>query len=133
MPSLLCEKHSPWQEELLDAIHWMRQVLAIVVGVIFGLIPMKGLNAILMCAHGPPLSGYASPAVSLTAPCGATQNPNPRPGQSLFVLKHHAPVVSLIHAVDLLLRLSGVIELLSQVLIHESGRCLHLVSGAALG
>ena len=58
MCSLLsrCVKNLVWQEELLDAIHWMRQVLAIVVGVIFGLVPMKGLNAILMCAPGSPLN-----------------------------------------------------------------------------
>ena len=55
LPEVFCkavytkpEQELGWQEELLDAIHWLRQILAIVAGVAFGLIPMKGLNAILM-------------------------------------------------------------------------------------
>lgn len=35
------------QDELLDAIHWMRTVFALAAGLTWGLIPLQGLEAIL--------------------------------------------------------------------------------------
>ena len=33
------------QDELLDVVHWLRQIVAIVCGIIWGLIPLKGFWA----------------------------------------------------------------------------------------
>uniref|UniRef100_A0A1B6KN63 Rab5-interacting protein n=1 Tax=Graphocephala atropunctata TaxID=36148 RepID=A0A1B6KN63_9HEMI len=42
--------HSEWpdKEEFLDVIYWTRQVLGIVVGILWGLIPLKGFIALLL-------------------------------------------------------------------------------------
>ena len=34
------------QDEFLDVIYWFRQVLAIVLGIIWGILPLKGILAI---------------------------------------------------------------------------------------
>ncbi|XP_031562013.1 uncharacterized protein RAB5IF homolog [Actinia tenebrosa] len=43
---------STWEdkEEFLDVIYWLRQILAVIIGIIWGLIPLKGILAIgLFC------------------------------------------------------------------------------------
>ncbi|XP_075224395.1 GEL complex subunit OPTI isoform X1 [Lycorma delicatula] len=42
--------HSEWpdKEEFLDVVYWMRQALGIIVGILWGLIPMKGFLALLL-------------------------------------------------------------------------------------
>uniref|UniRef100_A0A1B6HR86 Rab5-interacting protein n=1 Tax=Homalodisca liturata TaxID=320908 RepID=A0A1B6HR86_9HEMI len=40
--------HAKLQEEFLDVIYWARQVLGIVVGILWGLIPLKGFIALLL-------------------------------------------------------------------------------------
>lgn len=37
-----------FQEEFLDVIYWMRQLLSIVLGVVWGIIPLQGFVGILM-------------------------------------------------------------------------------------
>ena len=41
------------QEEILDAIHWLRTVQALIAGVVWGLIPLLGLSAFLTYAVKP--------------------------------------------------------------------------------
>ncbi|VDP89391.1 unnamed protein product [Echinostoma caproni] len=36
------------KNEFLDIVYWLRQVLAILTGILWGLIPLKGLTAILL-------------------------------------------------------------------------------------
>ncbi|XP_075224396.1 GEL complex subunit OPTI isoform X2 [Lycorma delicatula] len=36
------------KEEFLDVVYWMRQALGIIVGILWGLIPMKGFLALLL-------------------------------------------------------------------------------------
>ncbi|KAA3670413.1 uncharacterized protein DEA37_0004878, partial [Paragonimus westermani] len=36
------------KNEFLDIIYWLRQVLAVAIGILWGLIPFKGLSAILL-------------------------------------------------------------------------------------
>jgi hypothetical protein len=36
------------QEEFLDVIYWIRQALGIIVGIFWGLIPLKGFIALLL-------------------------------------------------------------------------------------
>ena len=46
-------KSSSWpdKEELLDVVYWSRQLLAVVIGVLFGAIPVAGILAIILyCA-----------------------------------------------------------------------------------
>lgn len=46
-------KSSEWpdKEELLDVVYWSRQVLAVGIGVLFGLVPIAGILGILLyCA-----------------------------------------------------------------------------------
>jgi len=35
------------QEDLLDVLHWMRQLMAVVAGVAWGVLPLTGLYAFL--------------------------------------------------------------------------------------
>ncbi|KAF6203476.1 hypothetical protein GE061_001807 [Apolygus lucorum] len=44
--------NSRWddKEEFLDVIYWSRQVIGIIVGVIWGLVPLKGFIALLLFA-----------------------------------------------------------------------------------
>ena len=35
-----------YQDEFLDVIYWFRQVLAILLGIIWGILPLKGILAI---------------------------------------------------------------------------------------
>ncbi|CAL8471514.1 g11056 [Coccomyxa elongata] len=50
---LLCRKAinskpTPWdKEDLLDFLYWMRQIIAILAGVAWGLVPLTGLYALL--------------------------------------------------------------------------------------
>lgn len=42
------KKDSTWEDkdEFLDVIYWFRQILAIVLGIIWGILPLKGILAI---------------------------------------------------------------------------------------
>lgn len=40
----------PDKEEFLDVIYWSRQVIGIIVGIVWGLIPLKGFIALLLFA-----------------------------------------------------------------------------------
>jgi hypothetical protein len=44
---------SEWpDEEFLDVIYWFRQVVGIIIGLVWGLIPLKGFVALLVyCLH----------------------------------------------------------------------------------
>lgn len=46
------KKNSSWEDkdEFLDVIYWFRQVLAILLGIIWGLLPLKGILAIALFA-----------------------------------------------------------------------------------
>ncbi|PFX32256.1 uncharacterized protein C20orf24 homolog [Stylophora pistillata] len=46
------KKNSSWEDkdEFLDVIYWFRQVLAIILGIIWGLLPLKGILAIALFA-----------------------------------------------------------------------------------
>ncbi len=39
------------QDELLDVVYWVRQVLAVLQGLIWGAVPLTGLLAFLGCAR----------------------------------------------------------------------------------
>ncbi|EDO41626.1 predicted protein [Nematostella vectensis] len=41
---------STWEdkEEFLDVIYWLRQILAVVIGILWGLVPLKGIFAIAL-------------------------------------------------------------------------------------
>ena len=52
MNALRAQQVTLVQDELLDAIHWMRTVLALIAGIVWGLIPLQGLNAFIGCACG---------------------------------------------------------------------------------
>ncbi|CAK8692193.1 unnamed protein product [Clavelina lepadiformis] len=43
-------RNSPWpdKEELLDVVYWSRQILAIIIGVAFGILPLAGIFAIVL-------------------------------------------------------------------------------------
>ena len=43
-------RNSPWsdKEELLDVVYWIRQMLAVVLGILFGVFPLAGMIAILL-------------------------------------------------------------------------------------
>ena len=45
------------QEDLLDVLYWLRQVIAILAGVAWGLVPLTGLYAFLGC--GLDISSFA--------------------------------------------------------------------------
>lgn len=36
------------QEEFLDVIYWARQAIGIIIGIVWGLIPLKGFIALLL-------------------------------------------------------------------------------------
>ncbi|KAF6773206.1 hypothetical protein AHF37_07061 [Paragonimus kellicotti] len=36
------------KNEFLDIVYWLRQLLAVVIGILWGLIPFKGISAILL-------------------------------------------------------------------------------------
>lgn len=38
----------PDKDEFLDVIYWSRQVIGIIVGIVWGLIPLKGFIALLL-------------------------------------------------------------------------------------
>lgn len=38
----------PQQDEFLDVIYWSRQVLGIIIGIIWGTIPLQGFTAIAL-------------------------------------------------------------------------------------
>ncbi|CAD5232161.1 unnamed protein product [Bursaphelenchus xylophilus] len=44
------QKNSEWadKDDLLDVLYWGRQILGLLVGIVWGLIPLKGLLAILI-------------------------------------------------------------------------------------
>lgn len=37
-----------FQEEFLDVVYWARQALGIILGIIWGLLPLKGLIGLLL-------------------------------------------------------------------------------------
>jgi hypothetical protein len=39
--------YDPLQDELLDTVYWMRQIIALLCGIIWGGIPLKGLPAFI--------------------------------------------------------------------------------------
>jgi len=48
---LISESEWPDKEEFLDVIYWMRQVLGIIVGLVWGIIPLTGIVGLaLFCA-----------------------------------------------------------------------------------
>lgn len=53
-------KNADWQDkdDLLDVLYWGRQVLSLVLGVFWGLIPLKGVFAILIYLLISTLSGH---------------------------------------------------------------------------
>lgn len=53
-------KNSKWndKDELLDVVYWGRQVISLFLGIIWGLIPLKGLLAILVYVIVSTFSGH---------------------------------------------------------------------------
>ncbi|KDR15294.1 uncharacterized protein C20orf24 homolog [Zootermopsis nevadensis] len=43
-----CNSEWPDKEEFLDVIYWFRQALGIIIGLLWGLIPLKGFIALLL-------------------------------------------------------------------------------------
>ncbi|XP_074646654.1 GEL complex subunit OPTI-like [Tubulanus polymorphus] len=41
---------SDWsdKDELLDVIYWMRQIIGVIIGLVWGILPMKGVLAIIL-------------------------------------------------------------------------------------
>jgi len=58
--SLALTPNSNWPEKdhLLDALYWLRQVLGLALGLLFGLIPLKGLLALALFAAASVAAGY---------------------------------------------------------------------------
>jgi hypothetical protein len=54
-PGMICEASSPVprtqprdvQDEVLDTVYWMRQIIALLCGIIWGGVPLKGLPAFI--------------------------------------------------------------------------------------
>jgi hypothetical protein len=46
LPFIFYDKY--FQEEFLDAVYWLRQVLSIIIGIILGLLSVKGFLGIIM-------------------------------------------------------------------------------------
>lgn len=52
MPPLAAPAHMPSvQEELLTAMHWQKQVTALIIGIVCGVLPLTGLNGFLTWVH----------------------------------------------------------------------------------
>ncbi|KAK2560853.1 Respirasome Complex Assembly Factor 1 [Acropora cervicornis] len=45
------KKDTTWEDkdEFLDVIYWFRQILAILLGIVWGILPLKGILAIGLC------------------------------------------------------------------------------------
>ena len=46
---MACNKKTEWEkDDFLDSVYWIRQIIAIVFGVVWGVIKFKGIFGILM-------------------------------------------------------------------------------------
>ncbi|XP_026464105.1 uncharacterized protein RAB5IF homolog [Ctenocephalides felis] len=48
--ALTANSEWPDKEEFLDIIYWSRQVLGILIGIVWGIVPLKGLVALILFA-----------------------------------------------------------------------------------
>lgn len=46
--SILNQEKLLFQDEFLDVIYWMRQIMGVVLGLLWGLIPLKGILGIAL-------------------------------------------------------------------------------------